>query len=128
MARPLVAIRLRSLRNEVDLTGKALAEQLGWAPSKLSRIELGKQRPSYQDIRDWVQICGGGSEEITDELHRLSLADKPDATPSPPTNRLLGVSISDHTMTRLVNYAIREGYTVEEAVNHLLGLANRSDD
>ncbi len=37
--------RLRALRQDARLTGRQLAESQGWQPSKVSRIESGKQTP-----------------------------------------------------------------------------------
>lgn len=50
--------RLRELRRDARLTGKQLAESLSWQPSKISRIESGKQTPSDQDLEEWAGGCG----------------------------------------------------------------------
>lgn len=47
--------RLRELRVASELSGKQLAELLSWQPSKVSKIENGKQTPSSDDIRDWAR-------------------------------------------------------------------------
>lgn len=65
-----VATRLRALRARAGLSGHQLAERIGWAQSKVSRIETGKQAPTDQDITTWVAACDGG-EDIAAELLRL---------------------------------------------------------
>jgi transcriptional regulator with XRE-family HTH domain len=63
LARPRdVATRLRALRAQAGLSGHQLAEAVGWAQSKISRIETGKQYPSDDDITAWVTACGGSAE------------------------------------------------------------------
>lgn len=63
LARPRdVATRLRALRAQAGLSGHQLAEAVGWAQSKVSRIETGKQCPSDDDITAWVTACGGSAE------------------------------------------------------------------
>lgn len=50
--------RLRELRKDARLTGRQLAESQRWQPSKVSRIEGGKQTPSDADIEAWAVACG----------------------------------------------------------------------
>ena len=57
-----LGIRLRDLRRDAGLTGRELATSCGWVPSKVSKIELGKQIPSEDDIRDWCVACQFPSE------------------------------------------------------------------
>jgi transcriptional regulator with XRE-family HTH domain len=57
-----LGIRLRDLRHDAALTGRELAAQCSWQPSKVSKIEYGKQTPSEADIRDWCIACGFPSE------------------------------------------------------------------
>jgi transcriptional regulator with XRE-family HTH domain len=61
-----LAERLTALRNTAGLKAVQLAESLGWARSKVSKIENGGQVPSDQDIRDWTQATG--HPEVTEEL------------------------------------------------------------
>lgn len=49
---------MRELRVEAGLDGKGIAERLGWQRSKVSRLELGKQTPSRDDLKAWAQACG----------------------------------------------------------------------
>ncbi|MGH3900567.1 MAG: helix-turn-helix domain-containing protein [Pseudonocardiaceae bacterium] len=50
--------RLRELRRDARLTGRQLAQARGWQPSKVSRIESGKQTPSDADVEAWATACG----------------------------------------------------------------------
>lgn len=65
-----VASRMRDLRSRAELTGAALARTLGWPPSKVSRIEAGKQLASPADVDDWADATRVSGEERA-ELHRL---------------------------------------------------------
>jgi transcriptional regulator with XRE-family HTH domain len=65
-----LADRLRGLRVRTGLTGKALAEALGWQPSKVSRLESGRQAPSRSDLADWVRACRA-DPAAADELTAL---------------------------------------------------------
>lgn len=53
------------------MTGKALAEVNGWAPSKVSRIENGKQMPSEDDVRAWAAACNAPAELVEELLELL---------------------------------------------------------
>ena len=52
-----LAERLRLLRRKAGLTGTRMASDLGWAQSKISKIETGKQMPTEVDIRAWAGAC-----------------------------------------------------------------------
>jgi transcriptional regulator with XRE-family HTH domain len=65
-----VATRLRALRARAGLSGKDLADARGWAQSKVSRIENGRQMPSVADIEAWAGTCDASAEEVQ-ELLRL---------------------------------------------------------
>ncbi|WP_053203984.1 helix-turn-helix domain-containing protein [Jiangella muralis] len=57
-ARQLIADRLRELREQAGLTGRAHAQACGWHPAKTSRIENNRTAPSADDIRIWCRACG----------------------------------------------------------------------
>ena len=61
--------RLRSLRTSAGLSGKGLAESLGWPPSKISKIEHGQQTPSLEDLTSWARACD--AEDRTAELTKM---------------------------------------------------------
>lgn len=53
--------RLRELRRDAQLTGRQLAESCRWQPSKVSKIESGKQTPSDHDLQAWAVACSASS-------------------------------------------------------------------
>lgn len=65
-AREALGIRLRELRRDARLTGRQLAEHRGWHPSKISKIEGGKQTPTEADLEAWADACG--QSDLTLEL------------------------------------------------------------
>ncbi|MEV5506002.1 helix-turn-helix domain-containing protein [Streptomyces orinoci] len=58
--------RLRELRTEAGLTVRELAGRCGWAPSKISKLENGKQTATADDLAKWAQGCG--RSKVADEL------------------------------------------------------------
>ncbi|MGN9782799.1 helix-turn-helix domain-containing protein [Nonomuraea sp. ZG12] len=58
-----LSARLRDIRQDAGLQGRELASLAGWHPSKVSRIELAKQRPSEEDIVSWCRHCGAVSQQ-----------------------------------------------------------------
>ena len=56
-AREALGVRLREIRKDAGLTGRALAEQCRWHYTKVSKLEHGTQTPSEGDIRAWCQAC-----------------------------------------------------------------------
>lgn len=52
-----LAARLRKLRVLADMSGRDLAITLRWPPSKVSRVERGRRRPSVRDIEVWCEAC-----------------------------------------------------------------------
>lgn len=65
-ARVALGARLRELRTEAGLTGKELALMLAWQPSKVSRLEHGKQTATKADLEAWAVAAGAAS--TTDDL------------------------------------------------------------
>lgn len=57
-ARVALGIRLRDLRRDAGLSGVQLAEAAEWLPSKVSKIEHGRQTPSESDLGAWCRHCG----------------------------------------------------------------------
>lgn len=74
-ARTALGKRLRELRESAGLNGKQLAELLAWPPSKVSKLELGRQTPTDDDLRSWASATK--SEESTQgllaSLHTLEI-------------------------------------------------------
>src|ERR1700677_788686 len=56
-ARQELAERLREIRLDAGLTGRALSVAAGWHDAKTSRIESAKQAPSEADIHTWCRVC-----------------------------------------------------------------------
>ena len=66
--------RLRRLRVDADLSGKVLAERLGWPASKVSRLEHGRQTATSADVHAWVAALGGSArvrEALLEDLRGL---------------------------------------------------------
>lgn len=56
-ARVVLGARLRELRTEAGLNGRDFAGRLGWPPSKVSKLENGKQTATLADVEAWAQAC-----------------------------------------------------------------------
>jgi transcriptional regulator with XRE-family HTH domain len=56
-ARASLGIRLRDIRRDAGLSGTELARLEGWQPSKITKIEHGRQTPSEADLRAWCEHC-----------------------------------------------------------------------
>jgi transcriptional regulator with XRE-family HTH domain len=65
-ARQALGLRLRELRRQSGLTGRQLAGQLGWPPSKISKLENGRQTPTDGDLQAWATATG--AEKVVEEL------------------------------------------------------------
>ena len=68
-----LAERLRRLRRSAGLTGDQLASRLGWARTKVPKIENGHQMPTEDDVTRWIEACGqpaGAAAEYLDLLTR----------------------------------------------------------
>jgi transcriptional regulator with XRE-family HTH domain len=57
-----LGVRLRELRRGARLTGRQLAEELGWHPSKISKIESGRQTASETDVTAWAHACDADTQ------------------------------------------------------------------
>jgi transcriptional regulator with XRE-family HTH domain len=54
--------RLRELRKDAGLSGRALAAVTGQHFTRVSKIEHGVQSPSDSDIRTWCHVCGADDQ------------------------------------------------------------------
>ncbi|MFI9380586.1 helix-turn-helix domain-containing protein [Kutzneria sp. NPDC052558] len=74
-ARDALGKRLRELRTAANLSGRQLAESLSWPPSKVSKLENGKQTPTDDDIRAWTTATGseGEAAALLASLHTLEI-------------------------------------------------------
>jgi transcriptional regulator with XRE-family HTH domain len=73
-AREQLAERLRDIRLDAGLDGRALSAAAGWHPAKTSRIESAKQAPSEADIASWCRVCGA-EREVPDLIAASRAAD-----------------------------------------------------
>jgi transcriptional regulator with XRE-family HTH domain len=69
-AKEALGNRLREIRKDAGLSGRALAALTGWHFTKVSKIELGRQTPSDSDIRAWCGHCRA-EDQITDLIATL---------------------------------------------------------
>lgn len=74
-ARNALGQRLRELRRQAQLSGKELAESLSWQPSKVSKIENGKQTPTDDDVQAWTRATNTEheTEALLASLHTLEV-------------------------------------------------------
>jgi transcriptional regulator with XRE-family HTH domain len=70
--RELLGVRLREMRRNSRLTGSQLAERLGWAQSKVSRLECGRQTATPDDISAWVDATDCDPDLVQDLLSLLT--------------------------------------------------------
>lgn len=50
------------MRSAAGFSGRQLAGSLSWPPSKVSKLETGRQAPTDDDIRDWTRATGSENE------------------------------------------------------------------
>lgn len=74
-ARNALGKRLREIRQRAALSGRQLAELLSWPPSKISKLENGRQTPSDDDIRAWTRATNSEheAEGLLASLHTLEV-------------------------------------------------------
>ena len=74
-ARRTLGLRLRELRKQAGITGQQLADSLSWPPSKVSKLENGRQTPTDDDVRSWTSETHsqGETEALLASLHTLEL-------------------------------------------------------
>ncbi|MDQ3765266.1 MAG: helix-turn-helix transcriptional regulator [Actinomycetota bacterium] len=74
-ARKALGKRLRELRQQAEMNGKQLAEALSWPQSKISKLEIGHQTPTDDDIRAWTRATNTETETegILASLHTLGI-------------------------------------------------------
>src|SRR5215216_6767014 len=74
-ARDALGKRLRELRQAAGFSGRRLAESLSWPPSKVSKLENGRQAPTDEDIRSWTRATDseGEAEGLLASLHTLEV-------------------------------------------------------
>ncbi|MFI2285299.1 helix-turn-helix domain-containing protein [Nocardia beijingensis] len=60
--REYLGAQLRGIRVAAGLSGAELARRSGWDPSKVSKIEYGRIRPSLEDISVYCRHCDAGDQ------------------------------------------------------------------
>jgi transcriptional regulator with XRE-family HTH domain len=72
-ARIALGARLRELRTDAGLSGRELAARCGWLPSKVSKLENGRQTPNNADLTAWAEAVGspGSTAELKGRLTGL---------------------------------------------------------
>lgn len=73
-AREALGSRLRGLRRAAGLTGRELADRLSWPPSKVSKLETGKQTPTEADLGSWAEVTHADPQDaaaLVAMLHTL---------------------------------------------------------
>jgi transcriptional regulator with XRE-family HTH domain len=71
------ADELRILRTQAGLSGKDLAGMAGWHPSKVSKIENGKQDATDSDVVQWLEAVGASesvASHMRDRLREIRIA------------------------------------------------------
>ncbi|GAA1983205.1 helix-turn-helix transcriptional regulator [Amycolatopsis minnesotensis] len=64
---------LVAVRHSAALTGAQMAEAIGWSQARVSRIEVGRVRPSPADVTSWLTACSVTGDRRAD---LLELADQ----------------------------------------------------
>ncbi|MCA1671250.1 MAG: helix-turn-helix transcriptional regulator [Actinobacteria bacterium] len=74
-ARDALGKRLRELRHRAGMSGRQLAESLSWPPSKVSKLENGRQTPTDEDIHGWTRATSSDAEAeaLLASLHTLEV-------------------------------------------------------
>ncbi|HSW66083.1 MAG TPA: helix-turn-helix transcriptional regulator [Bacillota bacterium] len=54
-AKQALGARLREIRRDANLSGRALAALCGWHFTKVSKLEHGTQTPTEDDLREWCR-------------------------------------------------------------------------
>ncbi|MEU7481475.1 helix-turn-helix transcriptional regulator [Lentzea sp. NPDC042327] len=94
---------LRRLReSSTDLTGNAMAQRLGWDPSKVSTIEKGKTRPSEVDLVQFITMCGKDVDFFEDFRRRYRYAF--DEYIVQVSDNVRTLALAESTADKMLNY------------------------
>ncbi|GIH16085.1 helix-turn-helix domain-containing protein [Rugosimonospora africana] len=69
-AKEALGARLREIRKDAGLSGRALAALAGWHFTKVSKLEAARQNPSDDDMRTWCHHCGA-EDQVPDLIATL---------------------------------------------------------
>jgi transcriptional regulator with XRE-family HTH domain len=73
-AQRALGARLREIRKDAGLAGRALAAATGQHFTRVSKLEHGVQPPSDEDIRDWCRACGA-EDQVPDLIASARVAE-----------------------------------------------------
>lgn len=73
--RAILGAELRRIREDLDLTGMAVAEILGWSQSKISRMETGRFGASVGEVARLLDHYGVNEELRAELLSRVARTD-----------------------------------------------------
>ncbi|WP_053733236.1 helix-turn-helix transcriptional regulator [Nocardia sp. NRRL S-836] len=94
---------LRRLRETcTELNGHAMAQRLGWDPSKVSTIERGKARPSEIDLVQFLTMCGKDGNFFDKFKHRYRYAF--DEYIVQVSDNVRTLAMAESTATKMLNY------------------------
>ncbi|MEU0038018.1 helix-turn-helix domain-containing protein [Streptomyces sp. NPDC006333] len=86
-AREALGARPRELRAEAGTEGKAIAAQLGWQTSNVSRLQNGKQTPTRADLTGWARDRPGGRRKRAPRVARRAGHEAATPVLAPPVGR-----------------------------------------
>lgn len=109
-AQQALGARLREIRRDAGLTGRALAATTSQHYTRVSKLENGVQQPTVTDIRDWCIACDA-EDEIPDLLATLKVLESAYVEHRRQARagmkRVLGVHVGD-LHSRTAHYRIYE--------------------
>ncbi|MDF5751279.1 helix-turn-helix transcriptional regulator [Spongiactinospora sp. TRM90649] len=73
-----LAGELRAQRDAAGLSQEAVAEEMGWAESKLYRIENDKSRVLQRDVKRLLKLYGTGTKQVDAIIELARRASEPD--------------------------------------------------
>lgn len=102
-----VGVRIKRLREDLDVLQKDLAAKIGIGNSHLSQIERGEKRPTSETLASIAKALDTTTDYLlllTDEVERLQALQAADAEAGTRRNRLeyardhaIGILDADHT-------------------------------
>lgn len=125
---------LSSLRHAAGLTGRQLAEQLGWSPDLVSRMETGKRLFTEDRVREYLVACAASPADQERVLGKLSEVRR--IYPDLERKRKIAkrhssyIESADLPPTGPLRNAYRQGYAraIRDIQNHLNDMTRISPD
>lgn len=109
-----LATRLQAIRQDAGIRSAALARQLDWPRSKVTKIERGDQFPSVEDITAWCEACDASGEasrliDQRDASWKLHLEHRSAGDDGPPTQALYSQLMETSRVVSLVETMLVPG-------------------